>query len=257
MACVQASIEALADNGRALAALASHHQALRQDMEGVYQQLREDMGVLYREAQELKDIRNHWAQWRVGFEDRRDASEIHMLRTISELQGAFQHRVTLLEQSFRELARQQHASFTDALERNTMDVQKRLWRDLEKIRGEYEKLIHHELKLIRQKAAAVPVGSGGGTGSAQAAGRYRLVRDSPMIFAAPRSGFASIRRCTSRSSQAPAEILDVGCGRGEFLEAAREAGVAARGIDQSEESRRRVPVEGFARGARGIVRISG
>src|SRR5579885_512372 len=147
MACVQASMEALADTGRALQALALHHQQLRADMVKAYEQLRDDvfreMANLYREAQELKDIRLHWAQWRVGFEDKRDASEIHMLRTISELQGAFQHRVTLLEQSFRDLAKQQHAQFTNALEQNTVDVQKRLWRDLENIRGEYEKLLHH------------------------------------------------------------------------------------------------------------------
>src|SRR5262249_27738139 len=31
------------------------------------------------------------------------------------------------------------------------------------------------------------------------------------------------------------EILDLGCGRGEFLEVAREASLEARGIDQSEE----------------------
>lgn len=30
-------------------------------------------------------------------------------------------------------------------------------------------------------------------------------------------------------------VLDIGCGRGEFLEIAREAGLGARGIDQSEE----------------------
>src|SRR3984957_15259243 len=135
---VQASIDALADTGRALAALAAHHQELARSASA--------------EIQELKDIRRHWTEWRVGFEDRRSASEIHMLRTISELQAAFQHRVTLLEQNFRELARQQHLGFEAALERNTLDVQKRLWRDLEQIRGEYEKLIHAELKLIRQKA---------------------------------------------------------------------------------------------------------
>jgi len=91
MMCVQASIDALADTGRALAALAAHHQELARSASA--------------EIQELKDIRQHWAEWRVGFEDRRSASEIHMLRTISELQAAFQHRVTLLEQNFRELAR--------------------------------------------------------------------------------------------------------------------------------------------------------
>ena len=34
------------------------------------------------------------------------------------------------------------------------------------------------------------------------------------------------------------EILDLGCGRGEFLEVARDAGLTARGIDLSEESSR-------------------
>jgi SAM-dependent methyltransferase len=38
-----------------------------------------------------------------------------------------------------------------------------------------------------------------------------------------------------RSQTGSQEILDAGCGRGEFLEAARDAGLAARGIDQSEE----------------------
>jgi len=234
IACVHASIEALADNGRALKALVSHHQALRKDMEGVYQQLREDMGVLYREAQELKDIRNHWAQWRVGFEDRRDASEIHMLRTISELQGSFQLRVTQLEQSFRELARQQHASFTDALERNTTDVQKRLWRDLENIRGEYEKLIHHELKLIRQKSAAVPA-------QAAAEGSPRPLVDIDWFgfadyFRGSEERIREHQKMYIAKFEGATGILDVGCGRGEFLEVAREAGIAARGIDQSAES---------------------
>jgi len=39
-----------------------------------------------------------------------------------------------------------------------------------------------------------------------------------------------------RFTGASGEILDLGCGRGEFLEAAKAAGLAARGIDQSSES---------------------
>jgi len=38
-----------------------------------------------------------------------------------------------------------------------------------------------------------------------------------------------------KAAEPPGEILDCGCGRGEFLEAAKEAGAAARGIDQSAE----------------------
>ncbi len=234
--CVHATIEALADVNRAMVALASHNQALREEMAAYHRQHQEEISGLFQEAQELKDIRTHWVQWRVGFEDRRDASEIHLLRTVSELQGAFQHRVTLLEQNFRELAREQHSGFEVALERNTVDVQKRLWRDLEQIRGDYEKLIHTELKLIRQKAVA---------GSA------------PSASASPRDGsaapitidwcrFAQVfrgsedrirehqKRYVARFEGASG-VLDLGCGRGEFLEAARETGLTAWGIDQSEE----------------------
>jgi O-antigen chain-terminating methyltransferase len=237
IACVQASIEALADTGRGLAALAMHHHQLREDMVKAYEQLRDDvfreMAGLYREAQELKDIRLHWAEWRVGFEDKRDASEIHMLRTISELQGAFQHRVTLLEQSFRELARQQHAQFANALEQNTLDVQKRLWRDLETIRGEYEKLIHHELKLIRQKASLAPAAP-----RAEPLAQPHVYIDWFRFADAFRGSEERIREHQKMYMQKFAgatDVLDVGCGRGEFLEVARDAGIPARGIDQSDE----------------------
>jgi len=59
----------------------------------------------------MLDVRRHWTEWRAGFEERRNVSEIHMLRTISELQGAFQHRVTLLDQAFRELIGVQHSDY--------------------------------------------------------------------------------------------------------------------------------------------------
>src|SRR5215472_5528745 len=55
MACLHASMEALADTSRALAALAAHHQQLRDDMVKAYEKLRDDvfreMAGLYREAQ--------------------------------------------------------------------------------------------------------------------------------------------------------------------------------------------------------------
>jgi 2-polyprenyl-3-methyl-5-hydroxy-6-metoxy-1,4-benzoquinol methylase len=231
MMCVQASIDALADTGRALAALAAHHQELARSASA--------------EIQELKDIRRHWSEWRTGFEDRRTASEIHMLRTISELQAAFQHRVTLIEQNFRELARQQHLGFEAALERNTLDVQKRLWRDLEQIRGEYEKLIHAELKLIRQKAVAGSLTSGSENAAAPNAAAQinvdwlrfsEVFRGSPeRIHELQKKYAAKFVAASQGLHTGPGEILDAGCGRGEFLDAARDAGLPARGIDQSEE----------------------
>ncbi len=226
--CVQATIEALTDTNRALAALAAHTVEFDR-------QHREQMALLYKEAQELKDVRSHWAEWRVGFEDKRAASEIHMLRTISELQGAFQHRVTLLEQNFRELARQQHSGFEAALDRNTVEVQRRLWNDLEQIRGEYEKLIHAELKLIRQKMQAAPayppVSPGSGTAGPIQIDWLRFAD----VFRGPEARIREHQKRYVAKFDGAKEVLDLGCGRGEFLETAREAGLVARGIDQSEE----------------------
>src|SRR5262249_39512874 len=152
-----------------------------------------------------------WAQWRVGFEDRRDASEIHMLRTISELQGAFQHRVTLLEQNFRELARQQHTQFATALEQNTLDVQQRLWRDLENIRGEYEKLIHHELTLIRQKASLAPAPpSPQPTAQPQVDIDWFRFAD---VFRGSQERIREHQKMYTEKFAGATDLLDLGCGR--------------------------------------------
>lgn len=238
MGCVQASIEALNEVSRSIAALASHQQRLREELFQAYRA----------ESEEFKDIRRHWVEWRTGFEERRMASEIHLLRSLSELQGAFQHRVTLLEENFRDLTRKQHGEFQASLDSSITEIQKnlwddfqsmqnRLWDDLKKIRGEYEGLIYTELRTLRQK----PV---------QHAETPRVVAvstpaDEPipidwMRFAnAFRGSEERIRaqqsRYVARFTGTQGTILDIGCGRGEFLEAARDAGLSARGIDLSRE----------------------
>ncbi len=230
MRCVQASLEALSETNRALAALASHNRALREELATFR---RDEVAALHREAQELKDIRTHWSEWRTGFEDRRSASEIHLLRTISELQGAFQHRVTLQEQNFRESTRQQHREFTDALDRSSVDVQKRLWVDLEEIRHQYEKLIHNELKVIRQRASAAAP-SPAIAAPAQARINIDWLRFAEN-FRGPEQDIRDRQRHYVLRFAGSAPVLDLGCGRGEFLQAARDAGLAAMGIDQNEE----------------------
>jgi 2-polyprenyl-3-methyl-5-hydroxy-6-metoxy-1,4-benzoquinol methylase len=231
--CVQATMEALGETNRALAALANHNRLLREEIATLDRAHREEMATLYREAQELKDIRTHWPEWRAGFEERHSRSEIHMLRTISELQGAFQHRVTLQEQNFRESANQQHRAFTDALNRATIDIQKRVWADLEEIRRQYEKLIHNELKVIRQKSLANPAPT-----AAPVPEQTHINVDWLRFaesFRGPEEEIRELQRHYVLRFAGSAPVLDLGCGRGEFLEAARDAGLRASGIDQSEE----------------------
>ncbi|MBZ5674204.1 MAG: class I SAM-dependent methyltransferase [Acidobacteriia bacterium] len=210
MVCVQATLEAMADLNRSIAALTAYHQDLRTSSE----------------------------EWRAGVEERRAASEIHLLRTVSELQSAFHLRASLIEQNFRESVRQQHDDFTHELDRRTTEIQKRLWDDMEKIRGEYDRLIHTELRLLRQKLSAGPAPSSAPVVSP-------APQETPDIdwaafaehFRGSEDRIRQQQKCyVARFAGAPGEILDIGCGRGEFLEAAKEAGLPVRGIDQSRES---------------------
>src|SRR5439155_3234039 len=65
MACVQATLEALTDVSRGIAALAAYHQQMRLELDPREEKLREELNQkldgYHREAEELKDIRLHWA----------------------------------------------------------------------------------------------------------------------------------------------------------------------------------------------------
>ena len=192
----------------------------------------EAMGELSRSA---ADLQKRSGEWRRDIEERRSASEIHLLRTVSELQSAFHLRASLIEQNFRESIRQQHVDFTNELDQRTAEIQERLWQDMEKIRGEYDRLIHTELRLLRQKLnttnsgapVIVPSQEHPDIDWAAFAEQFRGSED-------------RIREqqkcCVARFAGTSGEILDIGCGRGEFLEAAKAAGLTARGVDQSHES---------------------
>jgi len=203
MACVQATLEVLTEQNRSMSALI--------------------------------DLRRHTEQWRADFEERRSATEIHLLRTICELQSAFHLRASLIEQNFRDSVRQQHDDFTVEMDRRTLDIQTRLWDDVQKVRAEYDRLIHTELRLLRQKQAS----------SAPASPAPQVQNDPLEIdwarFAEQfRGSEEKIReqqkRYVARFAGASGVILDIGCGRGEFLDAAKTAGLPARGVDQNPES---------------------
>jgi 2-polyprenyl-3-methyl-5-hydroxy-6-metoxy-1,4-benzoquinol methylase len=226
VACVDASIEALTESNRALT----------------------ELGNRIAVAEELKDIRNHWAEWRQEWERKLEQNEIQFLRSVADLQGGFQHRATLMDANYRDALRGQHVEYLAALERSGTDIQKRLWADLERIRLEYERLIFSELRTIRQRAqitAASVAASAGGAPPSPAAASASLLKAAPMGFDYGR--FAERFRGSEeyvKSGQhfylpyfaACRNVLDIGCGRGEFLEMMHAAGVSAKGIDLSEES---------------------
>ncbi len=199
------------------------------------QELQRRSDLLQAEAAELKDIRAHWSAWRAEWERKLADHEIHFLRTLAELQGAFQNRVTLAEANFRDLVRNQHSDFVTELERSATEIQRRLWADLEQVRLDFERLIHSELRLLRQRAAAISPSATPTQFSPtpsppldwlKFAERFRGSED--YVKAQQRFYLPFFTNCRA--------VADLGCGRGEFLELLGEAGIPARGVDLSQEA---------------------
>ncbi len=228
MGCVQATLEALNDCNRTVSALSARLTAS------------EDA------AQQLNDIRNHWSHWRVEWEQRLAGNEITFLRSISDQQGAFHHRVTLMDANYREQMRAQHANFEAALERaagaiqkrvstDLEDLQKRIWADLERIRLEYETIIHAELRAMRQRASLSRTAE---PAAPRAPAEFQGI-DWLKFAEKFRGSEAAIKQRQQLYAfrfQGHAPVLDIGCGRGEMLEVFRDAGIEARGIERNEDS---------------------
>jgi len=225
MACVQATLEILGESNRALAAASADARRLQD------------------EARELKDIRARWSEWHVHWEKTLANTEIQFLRSISELQASFQHRVTLMDANYREQMKAQHNDYEGALDRYTEDIQKRLWEDLSRIKKQYDELIYSELRFLRQKAsfAAAP-GSGPAiqpVAAPQNAPEETFQIDWLKFADRFRGTEASVRerqKLYATRFRGHERVLDLGCGRGEMLEIFRDGGIAARGIDLNDDS---------------------
>ena len=234
MACVESTLEAFNEVNRAIASAAELARIHRSSTLEALNEMNRAIGAM---AGTTEDLRTHWIAWRAEWEQKLATNEIQFLRSVADLQGAFQHRSTLMETNFREMVKAQHADYLGALERSTLDVQKKLWTDLDRIRTEYEALIHSELRVVRQRAGVLaqtgvpppapppPEGAPAfdyGRFAERFRGSEEYVKSGQSFYVPYFTG------CS--------EVLDIGCGRGEFLKLMRDAAIPARGIDLNRES---------------------
>ena len=214
MECVQATIEELNVCKQALSLLAG--------------KMGHDAEELLGEARELKDIRAHWIEWRTGWEKKLANTEVQFLRSVSELQAAFHHRVTVE-------AKAQRTEFEHSMVLQNEEMQRRYWDELTRVRLEYERLIHSELRVLRQRATL-----------SQSAGQ--VVRSAPPEFAnvdwlkfadrfrGSEEDILSRQKMYASRFRDHAPVLDLGCGRGEMIQILQDAGIKARGIDSHADS---------------------
>ncbi len=230
MACIDAALEALNENNRALSELGSRVAGAQASANFAA----------------VQDLRDHWVEWRDEWERKLARTEIQFLRTVADLQGAAQQRSSEMESAWRGMLLSQHEAFKGELQRSSAEIQQRLWSDMERFRVEYERVIHSELRMVRQRAhvaqsgassgppAHAPAGEGPRTGGSEAmAFDYARFAEK---FRGPEDYVKAGQKIYLPYFKGLHNVLDIGCGRGEFLEAMRGAGVTATGIDLSEES---------------------
>ena len=221
MACVQATMENLNECRRALSLLSAK---LSQEAS----LLRGEGAELRAEARELKDIRSHWSEWHMGWEQKLDRTEIQLLRSVAKLQAAFHHR-------FADQARAQHADLERSMLRLNEDMQQRFWTELARARTEYELIIHSELRMVRQKASlARTVERVSDTAPAEFANVDWLKFAEK--FRGAEEDIRARQQMYATRFREHAPVLDIGCGRGEMIQVLQEAGIAARGIDSNDDS---------------------
>lgn len=242
--CVNTLMEAINEGNRAIKALAvqtdRRFEELRQDLRVESETLRQAADKLQTRSVEIaaigpefNDIRQHWIHWRQEWERKLSINEVQFLRSVADLQSGFHHRSTLMESTFRDLVASQHKDYNAALERTGAEIQKTFWKDIDAVRSEFEKLIHYELRIVRQRATALSFPGGAAVG-----GPAEPAVDWIRFADGYRGKFEDIRDRQRRhveKFQGCRRVLDLGCGRGEFLDCLREAGIAATGIESNAE----------------------
>ena len=203
---------------------------LNQIQEERYHELK---GLLESVTQQQRDMLQHWGQWRPAWEEKLTASEINLLHSMREMEAGARDR----EDSFRARLEQMHQQYGEALAETTKDIQERLWQDLAKLRTEQESLIHTELKLIRRRSGeAIPPQPAPKPGQTAASNGFVSLDD--FDYARFEERFRGREDYVARSQefylprfQHCRRVLDLGCGRGEFLELMRKQGIDAEGVD--------------------------
>jgi len=202
IAAVEAILEALAANNRALAAASQSAEAARSA---------------------AQDAAAHWVEWRTGWERKLSEIEIEFLRNAAETQAVFEKRVAQLEEGIRGQVTLQHRDFTLALHRSVREL-----------RRSFEQTVHGEVRLLRQRLAAAGQGL-----TAPASSPEPVLPGPPDDFAmqerfrGPEEDIRERQRPYAPFFEGCSNVVDLGCGRGEFLEIMREAGINARGVDLS------------------------
>ena len=193
----------------------------------------------------VEDMMAYWKQWRPAMEEKLTQTEIQFLHCVREMESGARDRDAKWAKELQNI----HQDYVDQLGRTADEIQNKLGEDLRKLKAENEHLIHTELRLIRQRAAATS-GPGGAASPAPAPSpatpateegdkarpavldysrfEERFRGDEAYVSEAQNFYLPYFKNCQ--------RVVDLGCGRGEFLSLLREQGVQATGVDSDPDA---------------------
>ena len=136
MSCVESTLEALNETKRSLSMLAGQLEQMQPDIV------------------ELKDIRSHWSQWRSEWEHKLFINETQFLRSVADLQGrlpASRHAHGSELPRYRPIAARRLPGRAGAFYGRA--AEEILGRFRQDPRANTSRLIHEELRIVRQRAS--------------------------------------------------------------------------------------------------------
>ena len=208
----------------------------------------------------VQDMMTHWKQWRPAMEERLAQMEIHFLHCVREVESGARDRDAKWDKELRKI----HQDYRDELRRTAdeiqtklgedlsrlqdslHDMQDRFWEDLRRLKTENEHLIHTELRLIRRRASgpgrAAPPASAS-IPATPASEQASAARPAALDYARFEERFRGDEAYVGESQafylphfKNCRQVVDLGCGRGEFLSLLGEQGVLASGVDADPDA---------------------
>jgi 2-polyprenyl-3-methyl-5-hydroxy-6-metoxy-1,4-benzoquinol methylase len=253
------TLECMAEQNRNILRLAQELADRRQENREVHElnrQLREINADLAREKgefiQKAEDLQRHWNEWHPAWEEKFGQAQVDFLHLVREVEG----NGRTLEEAIRRDYLKMHEDYRKVLAAGTSAIQEKVWADLAKLRTDLEHVIHSELRLIRRRAAAsaeppVVSVSKAATHSSPAAdgpaGRLSSNGSRAVNHLLDYARFEERFRGTESHIARAQEfylpyfsgcrrVLDLGCGRGEFLALLRERGIEGIGVDADPDA---------------------
>ena len=213
-------------------------------------------------AQELAtshaELLKSLSEWRLASEEKLRIAEVQLLDSVRKVEASTREReaasenkattrhskhlekLERLREDYSQALEQLQKDYDQALTRANQELQTQFWKNLETLKTDLDRLIHTELRLIRQRTL-VP-----------ARQESEAIREDYKPLPAPsidfdygrfEERFRGNREYVKKSQKFYLpyfkdcrKIVDLGCGRGEFLELARAEGLTGIGVDLNPEA---------------------